>query len=335
MHALEWLRRFDREPVRPVYAVSGDDAFLIRESLDAIARAAFPQTDGTASLTRYSGPDAGLAEVLDEVTTLPFLSPRRLVIVTEADTFVTRYRTDLEDYVQKPCGSGILVLQVKTWLATARLTRLVDELGLAIQCSASREGVLLSWLIELAQARYGIHLETDAAHLLLELVGADAGILASELQKLDVFVAELKRVERDDVLKLVRAGRVESIWRTVDAATTGQASAALVHLDALLGAGEHPVGLLAAASVNLLKIHHAAHLRAAHVNFDEACRVAGLPAFAAEKTRKQHAHLGPSRADELPSLLLQTDLDLKGGSALDPRLVLERLMVGLSMPRRD
>jgi len=52
-------------------------------------------------------------------------------------------------------------------------------------------------------------------------------------------------------------------------------------------------------------------------------------------TRHQHAHLGPARVDRLPSILLQTDLNLKGSFSLTPRAVLERLVVELAMPRRD
>ena len=63
--------------------------------------------------------------------------------------------------------------------------------------------------------------------------------------------------------------------------------------------------------------------------------MAGIPSFAVEKTGKQHAHLGPRRVDQLPATLLRADLDLKGGSSLEPRVVLEQLLVGLSRPRAD
>ena len=49
---------------------------------------------------------------------------------------------------------------------------------------------------------------------------------------------------RNDILKLVGAGRVETIWKTLEAALAGQGPLALEHLDTLLAAGEEPVGLL-------------------------------------------------------------------------------------------
>jgi DNA polymerase III subunit delta len=88
-------------------------------------------------------------------------------------------------------------------------------------------------------------------------------------------------------------------------------------------------------SASLLKVHHAGRLRGARLPLEEACRIAGMPSFAVEKTGKQHAHLGPRRVDQLPATLLRADLDLKGGSSLEPRVVLEQLLVGLSRPRAD
>ena len=205
------------------------------------------------------------------------------------------------------------MLQVKQWTATTNLARRVDEFGLAIDCSIPRDGELAAWLPRLAKARFDAQLDAAAARLLVELVGPEAGILAAEVEKLAVYAGESKRIGRD-VLKLVGAGRVETIWKVLDAATTGEGRIALEHFENLLGAGEEPVGVLAAMSVSLLKIHHAGRLRAARLSLDEACRLAGIPSFAVDKTRRQHAHLGPSRVDQLPALLLRADLDLKGGA---------------------
>jgi len=335
MNALEWLRESGQQPVRSVYAVFGDDSYLIRESIKAVVRAVFPGEESDATISRFAGAQASLAEVLDEVCTLPFFSRLRLVIVEEADPFISKYRKELEAFVEHPRGSGILLFQSKQWLATTKLTKLVDKIGLAIDCSGPREGELAGWLIQLASTRDDAQLDSDAARLLVELVGPEAGILAAEVEKLAVYAGDSKRIDRQDVAKLVGAGRVETIWKALDAATTGQGRIALEHLDNLLAAGEMPTPLLAAMSANLLKLHHAGRLRTAHVNLDEACRMAGIPAFAVEKTRRQHAHLGPSRVDQLPTWLLRTDLDLKGGSSLEPRVVLEQLLIRLALPRTD
>src|SRR5260370_31497072 len=93
MHAIGFLRNAAKVPPKPVYAVFGDDAYLRKETLGVIARAVFPgEVDDDLATRRFSGDQATLADVLDEVRTLPFFSKRRLAIVEGADPFVTAHR---------------------------------------------------------------------------------------------------------------------------------------------------------------------------------------------------------------------------------------------------
>jgi DNA polymerase-3 subunit delta len=134
---------------------------------------------------------------------------------------------------------------------------------------------------------------------------------------------------------MVGTGRVETVWRILDAATTGEASSALEDLDRLLASGENAVGLLAAMTASLRKVHRSGMLRLRKKDAQDACREAGIPPFAISQTLAQHAHLGPGRVAALPAMLLQADLDLKGSSQLPPRTILERLLVELGRPRND
>ena len=335
MHAFKFLQSPTKAGARPIYAVSGDDAYLRDETIKAIARQALGPEGDDLSVARFSGDQASLHDVLDELRTLPFLSKCRVVVVDGADPFVTSHRKELEAYAEKPASSGILILSVKSWPGNTKLAKLVDKAGLAIDCKAPADQELPGWLVQLARGRCGAKLEDDAARLLVELVGPEVGVLASEVEKLSVYVGEKDLIRREDVARMVGAGRVETIWRTVDAATTGRAGEALADLDHLLGSGEPPIKMLAGMTFSLQKLHHAGQLRRARVDLREACQRAGIYPGAVEKTGRQHAHLGPNRVDQLPGLLLQADLDLKGDSQLAPRVILERLLVRLATPRRD
>src|SRR5262249_12388219 len=150
-------------------------------------------------------------------------------------------------------------------------------------------------------------LEPDATGLLVELVGADIGTLVMEIEKLATYVGARKRIGREDVATMVDAGRIREIWDALNACTTGRGEDALITLGRLFAAKEAPQKMIAAMSSSLLKTHHAGVLRRAKIEAREACREAGIPPFAVESTLKQHAHLGPSRVDKLPELLLRTD----------------------------
>ena len=315
--------------------MTGDDAFLRDEAIRAIARQALGSGADDLSVSRYPGEHATLHDVLDELRTLPFLARCRVVVVDGADPFVTAHRKELESYAEKPASSGILVLSVKSWPGTTKLAKLFERNGLTIECKAPDERQLPGWLVQLAREKSDAKLDDDAARLLVELVGPEVGLLASEVEKLSVYVGERYLIRSEDVARMVGAGRVETIWRTVDAATTGNASEALADLELLLGSGEPPIKLLAAMTFALQKVHHAGQLRRARVELKDACQRAGIFPGAVEKTGRQHAHLGPSRVDRLPGMLLQADLDMKGDSPLQPRVILERLFVELARERRD
>jgi DNA polymerase III subunit delta len=336
MHAIEFLR----EPpaaAEPIYAVHGDDAYFRRESLHAIVHAALGPESDEQAVARFVGDQATLADVLDEVRTLPFLVRCRVAIVEDADRFVSAHRKELEAYTEHPARSGVLVLCVKLWPSNTRLAKLVSQRGLSVECKSPSERELSPWLVELAQTRYSVKLDVNAARLLVELVGPEVSVLVPEIEKLATYVGERAKVGRDDVARLVGAGRVETIWKTLEAATTGNATETIALLDRLLSSGENPVGLLAAMSASLRKLYHAGKLRIAHKTIEEACKEAGIPTYpgAIQSTLRQHKHLGPARVDRLPDLLLRADLDLKGSSSLSPRVILERLLLRLARPREE
>lgn len=335
MQALDFLRNPAAGRPRPLVAVHGDDAYLRFEVVQTLIRQMIGDGDDENPATHYAGDSCSLAEILDELRTIPFLAKFRVVIVDEADRFVSTHRRELEAYAEHPSTTGILILCPRLWPANTRLAKQIAAKGLSIDCKVPKAAELPEWLIGLARTQHEVRLEPDAARVLVDLVGPEVGVLYNELQKLSTYVAERGSIGQKDVLALVGAGKVETIWRVLDAATSGQTGRALHDLDRLLTSGEHPVGLLAAMSASLRKVYHAGQLRRERLPLNEACREAGIPAFAQDATERQHRHLGPRRVDRLPAMLLEADLALKGGSQLAPRVVIERFLIDLARPRRD
>ena len=187
MRALEWLRDPSSHPQKPVYVVYGDDVYLRREVSAGIAGSVLGADADELAVSRFEGNTASLADGMDELRTLPFFSRRRIVVVADADPFVTKNRKELESYVDAPTGAGVLVLMVKSWPANTNLARQVATAGLPLDCNSPPEKDLVPWLIHHA-AKQDAVLDADAARLLVELVGAEAGLLTAEVEKLAVYV---------------------------------------------------------------------------------------------------------------------------------------------------
>src|SRR5918997_1158221 len=90
----------------PVYAPVGSDAFLQLQKLREVL-AALP---ADAQRIDADGERAELAEVLDELRSFAMFGGSKVVVVRDADAFVSRFREQLEDYVASPTDSGTLVL---------------------------------------------------------------------------------------------------------------------------------------------------------------------------------------------------------------------------------
>ena len=76
-----------------------------------------------------------LTEVLDELRTLPFLAEKRVVVLKNADKFVSEHRAALEKYFDEPSPTGVLVLTVDTWMKS---TKLAKKLKKVYQLSVTR-----------------------------------------------------------------------------------------------------------------------------------------------------------------------------------------------------
>src|SRR5262245_15226309 len=99
MDSLAFLERGDRNKPQPLYVLYGDEDFLKRQVLTLLKTVILGTGDDSFGLSTHAGDKAVFADVHDDLDTLPFLSPRRLVVVENADPFVTRSRALLEKYV--------------------------------------------------------------------------------------------------------------------------------------------------------------------------------------------------------------------------------------------
>ena len=250
--------------------------------------------------------------------------------------FVSRFRNELEDYVAKPSRTGVLVLEATTFPATTRLYKSVAAEGLAIDCATPAEARLQKWLVDWAKKFHRTDLSPAASEALVEIIGPELGLLDQELAKL-ALTAGKEAITPEMVKKYAGGWRAKKTWDMLDAALDGNIGEAMQQLDRLLGSGEHPIGILAQISASLRRFAAATRLvllaeaRGRRIALPDALQRAGVK-FALQKAEKQLRRLGRGRGARIYEWLLEADLDLKGDSAMPPRLILERLIVRLAAP---
>jgi DNA polymerase-3 subunit delta len=320
-----------------VCVAAGEDAFLKSLVMSAIRREVLCD-DSEFSLSILAGREAQLRDVLDALATVTlFGRGRRLVIVEDADAFVTQYRRELEDYVAQPVPSAVLVLDVRTWPSNTKLAKAVATQGLTIDCAPPKERALKTWLIESAQVAHNVRLDTAAVDALCELVPPELGILAQELAKLALMVGEARVIDVNLVRDNVGGWRARTTWEMIDAAADGRATEAFVQLDRLTSAGEKPHGLLPQMASTLRRFAMAAQLIESaeadrrRLTLREALSQVGVLPFKLTDAERQLRQIGRPRAKQLTRWLLAADLAMKGHNSSDERarLEVERLIVRL------
>jgi len=221
------------QKVKAVYVIFGQEEHLKAEALGKLRQQLIGQDDPSLAESRYDGSSAELAAVLDDLRTLPFLTQRRVVIVEDADKFVSQHRRALERYVENPSDTGVLVLVCRSWPGNTRLARLVKKTGEAIEAQPLKGQGLVRWVINRA-AEEGKIMRQQTAAMLVETIGGDLGRLASEVEKLSIFCAGRKEITPQDVETLCGITAEQSIFRMNDLLAEGKLSQALTVLNRLL-----------------------------------------------------------------------------------------------------
>jgi DNA polymerase-3 subunit delta len=327
MEAKDYL---ERPRLHPLLVVFGEETFLRRQVLTAIRRLALGDSADEFGLSVHSGDTATFAAVLDEVRTLALFGDRRLVIVESADEFVKNHRPALEKAVGTlEADANVLVLDVKSWPSTTRLSKMVGPTA-TIDCKAPQPWRMPQWCVAWAASAQKKKLAPAAASLLVDLIGPDMALLDQEILKLAVYVGVRPTITAEDVDRLVGRSRVEQIWTLFDQLGAGKSAEALTLLDRLLDHGEDPIRLLGAFSMQLRRVAKAYRLNRLGKPLGVAISEAGVPPFAARACEQQLRQIGRRRAEKLYDWLLEADLGIKGSSQLQPRALLERLVVRLA-----
>ncbi len=324
---------------RPVYLILGEERYY-RQQVVAAMRQAVVGSDG-ASLNedQYVAGEVEPRVVLAAARTLPMFGPRRLVTVRSVERWDNKQDADaqeskvvhkpldqLADYAAVAVDSTTLLLIADKLDNRRRLISVAKKEGFLVVCASPPRNVLPGWVQKLAR-EHGHVLTSGAAELISELCGADLCALEDALTRVELFAGKGAELSEAAVLECVANMQPATVWDLVSAVGRRDAGAALAALDRVFepGAGPRLVGLLCWSARQLIRFGSA---RRAGLSADEAARQAGVPPFKLREISDQLRQLPLERAERWLEALAQVDIDLKGGSRMPQKAVLETALLG-------
>jgi DNA polymerase III delta subunit len=204
----------------PVYALVGPDPFLQLMKLTEILR----DLPKDAQRVDVEGERAELAEVLDELRSFAMFGGGKVVVVRDAEAFITRFREPLEEYVAAPSDSATLILRLPSLPKGQRIYKAIDKVGKIEDCCPPRD--LAKWVADRARSAHKVTLDADAARTLVDHIGADLGRLDNELAKLAID-AEGGKITAAEVAQGVAFQREQEMWDMTNLLAAGDAAGAL------------------------------------------------------------------------------------------------------------
>ncbi len=195
--------------------IHGQEEMLKRLAFREL-RAALEAAHGEMEPIYFDGKTAALADVLDELRTFSLMQTHKLVVVDDADGFVSSHREVLQRYAASPVDSATLVLRSVNW-RPGNLDKAVAKVGAKITCKPLSAGEAASWLVGRANDEHRRTLSRDAATALVDRLGVDLMRLDSELGKLIVMAGDGEQIDRELIDVLVGRSSDEQAWSVQEA----------------------------------------------------------------------------------------------------------------------
>ncbi|MCU1223241.1 MAG: polymerase delta subunit [Edaphobacter sp.] len=340
--------------LRPGYVLIGDEVFLYDRCRKAVLGTLVPEDSRDFSLHDLDLAETSIFEVLDRAQTPSLMAPFQVLFVRNLKTLYGRGSKKeefaaIDAYFRSPNPSALILfvgdhLRIPTDLRKMdyqdkeRYEKIRETLGDwcgIIELARVDETDAIKWVTATAESR-SVRFDPDAARELVDALGADMMLIASEFEKLLLYVEGKNRVTLGDVETMVLAAKQRSLYELTDAISAKDRPRALLLLHGLLNASDGgedaAIGHLymLARTFRQMLIISEKNVRDSRAIWQVLWQGFRMPPFAAEDLIKQ-ARRYKSRRELTRSIRLvaRADLELRSSPA-NKLLVLERLILDLS-----
>ncbi len=340
--------------LQPGYVLAGDEIFLLDRCRAAVLKAFVLPDLRDFCLSDLDLTQTSIFEVLDRAQTPSLMAPFQVIFVRNVRQLYTRGAKKeefaaLDRYFQSPNPQALLLF-IADFLRIPsdtrrmdlddknRFERLTETLGAhcgMVELARVNEEDAMRWTVAKAHEA-GLQMESDAARELVDALGADMMLVASELEKLLLYTSGRGKITLGDVETMVLSAKQRTLYELTDAISARDRVRALVLLQGLLNssdAGEDAaIGhlyMLARTFRQMLVILEK-NVRDSRAIWQALWQGFRMPPFAADDLIRQ-ARRYKSRRELTRAIRLvaRADLELRS-SPPDKRLVLERLVYELA-----
>ncbi len=217
-----------------LFYFTGENAFALREEKRQW-QGQFGKKHGMENLLSLDGAHLTFRGLLDEVSVAPFIAQKRLVVVSGTPKFSKEEVEGLLAHIHPDCV--VVFCDARPDKRLGGVKALLKSASVK-EFSPLRGKTLLEWAREYA-ALHGSSLDGAAAQSVVDRVGDDQEMLASEIAKLSVLKGK-KGIAREDVDQVAVASGEREVWQLTSLLSQRKQAEALKYTRNLLSHGEDP-----------------------------------------------------------------------------------------------
>jgi DNA polymerase-3 subunit delta len=307
----------------------GTEKFFLDRSLRQITDAVVPEDARDFNLQIFYAKESSIDAVVDSVRTLPVFSPRRLVIVKDADKLSAADLDSLATYIDDPVPETCLVFAGEKIDRRKKFFQAFKKKGALVEFKGLYENQIPSFVKEQASAS-GCNFTEDALALFCRRSGTSLQEIDGELQKLFQYIGQDKNlVDVEDVEAIVSDTRVDSIFDMVNAIGRREAGEALRLLGRLLDEGIAPLMVLSMLTRHFRQLWMSRELIDEGVGRSDISRRIGVNPYFVDGLLSQAKLFNHKQYRRSFEIFLATDIALKSTGS-NPGAMLEELLLEIS-----
>ncbi|MBQ9081668.1 MAG: DNA polymerase III subunit delta [Clostridia bacterium] len=281
-------KHLTEDGVQPIYLFDGEESYFRDKGVAMLKAACLSQPE--LNYTAFDGAALKgdkIKLLADAVCALPFLSDKRMVLVSEFYPTEKEYTAYLKPLFESPVDTTVLVIvNIGTGKPKAGACDWKKKKGVTVvDCARADEESIAKW-IYLTFKQAGIYADGNVCNTILRYCVLDMARVSMEVEKLKEYVGTNAKVTLQDVNALVYQDSEYKLYELTQAAARKDYTKFVQIMDGMVGKGFDENAFLNALCSHFRTLFEVASFKGSNLQAAEAF---GMKEYAVKKSREQAA----------------------------------------------